>query len=78
MPIGVATPVIEGDRVFFTSFYDGALMLKSDKPLQICRVDQRTERAVRSVIDDTRGYRISGNTLELLDQKGKRLAKLER
>jgi outer membrane protein assembly factor BamB len=34
MPIGVATPVVEGDRVFFTSFYDGSLLLKlrQDKP----------------------------------------------
>jgi outer membrane protein assembly factor BamB len=34
MPIGVATPVIEKDRVFFTSFYDGSLMLrlKQDQP----------------------------------------------
>jgi outer membrane protein assembly factor BamB len=28
MPIGVATPIVEGDRVFFTSFYDGSLLLK--------------------------------------------------
>lgn len=28
MPIGVATPVVEGDRAFFTSFYDGSLMLR--------------------------------------------------
>ena len=28
MPIGVATPVVHGDRVFFTSFYDGSLMLR--------------------------------------------------
>jgi outer membrane protein assembly factor BamB len=28
MPIGVATPVVEKDRVFFTSFYDGSLMLQ--------------------------------------------------
>ena len=27
MPIGVATPVVEKDRVFFTSFYDGSLLL---------------------------------------------------
>ena len=34
MPIGVATPVVEKDRVFFTSFYDGSLMLRllPDKP----------------------------------------------
>lgn len=28
MPIGVATPVLNGDRLFMTSFYDGSLMLK--------------------------------------------------
>ena len=28
MPIGVATPVVDKDRVFFTSFYDGSLLLK--------------------------------------------------
>ena len=34
MPIGVATPVVERDRVFFTSFYDGSLLLnlRQDKP----------------------------------------------
>jgi outer membrane protein assembly factor BamB len=34
MPIGVATPVVHGDRVFFTSFYDGSLMLRlaQDRP----------------------------------------------
>jgi outer membrane protein assembly factor BamB len=31
MPIGVATPVVEKDRVFFTSFYDGSLMLRLAK-----------------------------------------------
>jgi len=30
MPIGVATPVVQGDRMFLTSFYDGALMLRID------------------------------------------------
>ena len=30
MPIGIATPVVEGNRLFVTSFYDGALMLKLD------------------------------------------------
>ena len=34
MPIGVATPVLNGDRLFMTSFYDGSLMLRllQDKP----------------------------------------------
>lgn len=28
MPIGIATPVVQADRVFVTSFYDGSLMLR--------------------------------------------------
>ena len=28
MPIGIATPVVDGNRLFVTSFYDGSLMLK--------------------------------------------------
>jgi outer membrane protein assembly factor BamB len=28
MPIGVATPVVEGNRLFVSSFYDGSLMLE--------------------------------------------------
>lgn len=28
MPIGIATPIVEDDRLFVTSFYDGSLMLK--------------------------------------------------
>lgn len=34
MPIGVATPVVSGDRLFVTSFYDGShmLRLKQDVP----------------------------------------------
>jgi uncharacterized lipoprotein YbaY/heat shock protein HslJ len=55
----------------------GKLTLKFDKPLQICRVDQKTERAVRGVVNDTRAYRISGTTLELLNDRGQRIAKLE-
>jgi uncharacterized lipoprotein YbaY/heat shock protein HslJ len=57
---------------------DTTLMLKPAKSLRICRVDQRTERAVRGVIDDTRRFRMSGATLELLDDKGQPLAKLQR
>jgi outer membrane protein assembly factor BamB len=30
MPIGIATPVVEKNRAFFTSFYDGSLMLELD------------------------------------------------
>jgi outer membrane protein assembly factor BamB len=34
MPIGVASPVVSGQRVFFTSFYDGSTLLElaADKP----------------------------------------------
>ena len=55
----------------------GKLTLKSDRSLRICRVDQKTERAVRGVINDTRAYRISGTTLELLNDRGQRIAKFE-
>ncbi|MGC3969655.1 MAG: PQQ-like beta-propeller repeat protein [Pirellulales bacterium] len=30
MPIGISTPVVSGNRVFFTSFYDGSLMIELD------------------------------------------------
>ncbi|MHB0957450.1 MAG: PQQ-binding-like beta-propeller repeat protein [Pirellulaceae bacterium] len=32
MPIGVPTPVVEGDRVFVSSFYDGSLMVRLGGP----------------------------------------------
>lgn len=57
MPIGIATPVIEKDRVFFTSFYDGSLMLRlrQDKPdidklWQISGRDERNTEALHSII----------------------------
>ena len=55
----------------------GKLTLKFDRPLRICRVDQKTERAVRGLINDTRGYRISGTTLDLLNERGQRIARFE-
>ena len=57
MPIGVATPVVEKDRVFFTSFYDGSLMLRlaNDKPevekvWQIAGRDEQNTLALHSII----------------------------
>jgi outer membrane protein assembly factor BamB len=57
MPIGVATPVVEKDRVFFTSFYDGSLLLRlrQDKPdfeklWQIAGRDERNTEALHSII----------------------------
>jgi len=55
----------------------GRLTLKSDRSLRICRVDQKTERAVRGVINDTRAYRLSGTTLDLLNDRGQRIARFE-
>jgi outer membrane protein assembly factor BamB len=57
MPIGVATPVVEKDRVFFTSFYDGSLLLRlpADQPAvekvwQIAGRDERNTDALHSII----------------------------
>jgi outer membrane protein assembly factor BamB len=46
MPIGIATPVVDRNRLFVTSFYDGALMLKlhQDKP----SADQMWKRVGKS------------------------------
>jgi outer membrane protein assembly factor BamB len=42
MPIGVATPVVAGDRLFVSSFYDGSLMLRlDDQRLDVQRIWQR-------------------------------------
>jgi len=57
MPIGVATPVVSEDRVFFTSFYDGSLLLRlrSDQPQveklwhRVGRDEQHTD-ALQSII----------------------------
>lgn len=57
MPIGVATPVVENDRVFFTSFYDGSLLLRlaTDKPAvekiwHLIGRDERNTEALHSII----------------------------
>ena len=57
---------------------DGTLSLRPSKPMQICRADQKTERALRGVFSETRSFRMSGLTLELLDGNGKPIARLER
>jgi len=58
MPIGVATPIVNGDRVFCTSFYDGSLMIKlgGDKTptaeklwLRVGRDEKQTD-ALQSII----------------------------
>ncbi len=56
------------------------LSAASDPSAQVCRVDEQTERAMRLVLQEMRGYRMSNTntTLELLDAKGDLLAKLVR
>lgn len=58
MPIGVATPIVQGNRVFLTSFYDGSLMLElSDEPMQAEKVwaargrNERVTKAIHSIIN---------------------------
>lgn len=49
MPIGIATPVIDGDLIFLTSFYDGSLLLKmSQATLSVEKVWQRRGRSERN------------------------------
>lgn len=57
MPIGISTPVVEGDRLFVTSFYDGSLMLELDqrepKVKELWRrrgVNERDTDALQSII----------------------------
>lgn len=57
MPIGIATPIVQGDLLFVTSFYDGALMLKLDQHrpavTQLWRAvgqNEKNTRALHSII----------------------------
>ena len=53
MPIGIATPIVRGDMLFVTSFYDGALMLKLDrnepKATEVWRAIGRNERNTKAL-----------------------------
>jgi len=58
MPIGIATPIISAGRVFLTSFYDGALMIKlhetdpptAEKLWQRKGFDEKRTDALHSII----------------------------
>lgn len=57
MPIGVATPIVDRDRLFLTSFYDGSLMLRlgTEKPTvekiwQRVGASERQTDALHSII----------------------------
>jgi outer membrane protein assembly factor BamB len=56
MPIGIATPIVHGDRIFVTSFYDGALMLQLDPEMKVseiwraCGANEQSTKALHSII----------------------------
>jgi outer membrane protein assembly factor BamB len=57
MPIGISTPVVDGDRLFVTSFYDGSLMLQLDQEApkvkelwRRCGPNERDTDALQSII----------------------------
>jgi outer membrane protein assembly factor BamB len=74
MPINVATPVVDGNRVLFTSFYDGAMLLELDKSRLAVRElwhrrgqsEQQTE-AIHSIISTPI---LSGNHIYGVDSYG--------
>ena len=57
MPIGISTPVVSGNRLFVTSFYDGSLMLELDQDepkvkelWRRCGTSERDTDALQSII----------------------------
>lgn len=57
MPIGVPTPIVEGDRLFVSSFYDGSMMLRvptetltAEKLWSVRGVDEKKTEALHSMI----------------------------
>jgi len=57
MPIGIATPIVSGNQIFVTSFYDGSLMLEMDsKEMKVHEVwkaigaNERRTKALHSII----------------------------
>lgn len=57
MPIGIATPIVQEDLLFVTSFYDGSLMLRlgQDRPVvetvwKRCGADEQHTDALHSII----------------------------
>lgn len=57
MPIGISTPIVKGNQVFMTSFYDGSLMLKlsetdltAKKEWQRVGRDEKNTDALQSII----------------------------
>jgi heat shock protein HslJ len=53
------------------------LIIKPRKPMRVCRIDDGTERSLSRTIKATRTFRITGTTLDLFDEQGGRVARLE-
>jgi heat shock protein HslJ len=53
------------------------LTIKPRKSLRVCLADQGTERALSRTIRATRAYRVTGTILDLFDEQGARIARLE-
>ena len=53
------------------------LTIAPRKSLRVCLADQGTERALSRTIKATRSYRITGTTLVLFDDLGRRIARFE-
>jgi copper homeostasis protein (lipoprotein) len=53
------------------------LTVTPTSPMRLCRVDDGTERALIRTFKATRAYRITGQVLEWLDERGARIARFE-
>ena len=59
MPIGIATPIVSGDRLFVSSFYDGSVMLRTPKDRvgyelawKKCGPSEQQTEALQSIISN--------------------------
>ena len=74
MPIGVPTPVVQDDRLFVSSFYDGSMLIKLDKERPSASklwhrigIDERNTDALHSMIS---GPIIKGDCIYGVDSYG--------
>ena len=54
-----------------------SLTVTPTSPMRLCRIDDGTERALIRTFKATRAYRITGQVLEWLDERGARIARFE-
>lgn len=74
MPIGVPTPVVQGDRLFVSSFYDGSMMIKLDQEQPVATklwrrigIDEKNTDALHSMIS---GPLMKGDSIYGVDSYG--------